>query len=46
MAVVGNIIEGKYEMATALGLFKSVIAFALIMISNFITKKMGGEGIW
>jgi len=41
-----GIIEGKYEMATALGLFKSVIAFALIMISNFATKKMGGEGIW
>ncbi len=41
-----GLINGKYEMATALGLFKSVVAFILIITSNKIIKKLGGDGIW
>lgn len=41
-----GLINGKYEMATALGLFKSVVAFILIIASNKIIKKLGGDGIW
>lgn len=37
---------GDYAIATALGLFNSVIAFILVMLSNFIVKKIGGEPIW
>ena len=37
---------GKVELGTALGLFKSLIGFVLILISNWITKKLGGDGIW
>jgi putative aldouronate transport system permease protein len=33
------------DLATAIGLFKSVVAMALILISNFITKRIKGESI-
>ena len=38
--------EGKVELGTALGLFKSFIGFFLIILTNWLSKKMGGEGIW
>ena len=38
--------EGKIELGTALGLFKSIVGFFMILGSNWLTKKMGGEGIW
>ncbi len=41
-----GLINGKFSLATALGLFKAVIAFVLIIIANKITRRMGGEGIW
>lgn len=37
---------GKFSIGTALGLFQSAIGFVLIMITNKVAKKMGGEGIW
>ena len=33
-------------MATAIGLFKSVINFALLLSANFIVKKVNGTGIY
>ena len=41
-----GIAEGKHEIGTALGLFKSLIGFALVLLSNWITKLLGGDGIW
>lgn len=38
--------EGKVELGTALGLFKSAIGFCLVVFSNKIIKKLGGNGIW
>lgn len=37
---------GNYEVATALGLFKSLVGLLLILITNKIISKMGGEGVW
>lgn len=37
---------GNYEVATALGIFKSVVGLVLIYLTNKIINKMGGEGIW
>jgi len=41
-----GLINGKFSLATALGLFKAVIAFVLIVIANKICRRLGGEGIW
>jgi len=36
----------QYSFSTAVGLFKSVIALILVLLSNILAKKMGQEGIW
>lgn len=38
--------NGRYDMAAAVGLFNSVIGFALIVIANRLSKKITGNGIW
>jgi putative aldouronate transport system permease protein len=38
--------EMKYSFATAVGLFKNVIAFILVVGTNLITRRLSGEGIW
>mgnify|MGYP001036559441 CR=1 FL=1 len=37
---------GQYGMSTALGLAKSLVAFLLIITTNKIITKCGGEGVW
>ena len=37
---------GNYSLSTAIGLFNSVIGCILVVITNFITKAIGGDGIW
>ena len=36
----------KYSLATAVGLFKNVIAFVLVVATNLIAKRISGSGIW
>jgi putative aldouronate transport system permease protein len=36
----------EYSLATAVGLFKSVIGFILIVVSNWASQKMSETGIW
>lgn len=36
----------EFSLGTALGLFNSVIAFSMISLSNFVSKKLLGRGIW
>ena len=38
--------SGKFGLATAMGLFKSVISVVLLAISNMISRKVTGEGIF
>ncbi|MFB9826814.1 ABC transporter permease [Lederbergia wuyishanensis] len=38
--------EANYSLATAAGLFKSLIALALIVTANKIVKKFGEDGLW
>lgn len=38
--------SGQYSIATAAGLFKSVIGTVLILITNAISKKATGKGAW
>ncbi len=41
-----GIIKNDYSFSTAAGMFKSVIAFLLIIIVNRIAKKTGNEGLF
>ncbi len=36
----------KYSQATAVGLFKNVIAFVLVVGTNLAARRISGEGIW
>ena len=38
--------DGKFELATAVGLFKSVINFCLVVAANKIARMSGEEGIY
>ena len=38
--------QGQYSIATALGLFQSVINFFLIVITNKISDRLSGESLW
>jgi putative aldouronate transport system permease protein len=35
-----------FSVATAVGFFKSVIGFVLVIGANRLAKKVGGSGIW
>ena len=41
-----GITNAKFERATAIGLFQSVVGLIMITTANFITKKLGEDGIW
>lgn len=36
----------KYAQSTAVGLFRNVIAFSLVIITNAVSKKISDNGIW
>lgn len=40
-----GVLQTQYSMTTAVGLFKSVIGFTLLLATNKITKRISGEGI-
>lgn len=37
---------GEYSMATAIGLFNSVIGFTLLITANYLARKYAGKSIW
>jgi len=41
-----GISEMKTSYGAAVGLFQSFIGFLLVVGTNFLSKRMGGEGIW
>lgn len=38
--------SADYSFSTAVGLFKNVIGFCLVILSNFVSKKLTDSGIW
>jgi putative aldouronate transport system permease protein len=38
--------QGQFSFSTAVGLFKSAIGFILVVLSNWLAKKFGDEGIY
>lgn len=41
-----GLIQANYGFSTAVGLFNSVINLILLLISNFISNKVTGNGLW
>ena len=41
-----GLLQVNYSLATAVGLFKNVLAFTLILITNSITKRVNDYGLW
>lgn len=41
-----GLVNMKYSFATAVGLFKNVVAFAFIIAANTVSKKVNDYGIW
>lgn len=38
--------SGNFTQATAVGLFQSVVSLIFLIVANFITEKVGEQGIW
>lgn len=38
--------EGRFSFATAIGFFQSVVGMVMVFLSNFLSKRMGGKGLW
>lgn len=38
--------SGQFNVATAVGLFQSVVGLIFMLITNFIAEKLGEQGIW
>ena len=41
-----GITNHKFDRATAIGLFQSVVGLIMISAANFVTKRLGEDGIW
>lgn len=41
-----GLLETNYSYAAAVGLFESLIALCMLLLSNAISKKAGGRGLW
>ena len=38
--------QGKYSLTTAVGFFNSGVSVTLVLAANWLSKKLGGSGIW
>jgi putative aldouronate transport system permease protein len=41
-----GLLNSQFSYATAIGIFTSITGTIFLLISNFASKKLGGEGIW
>jgi putative aldouronate transport system permease protein len=41
-----GLLETNYSYAAAVGLFESLIALCMLLLTNAISKKAGGRGLW
>jgi putative aldouronate transport system permease protein len=41
-----GLVEARYDFSTAVGLFKSIIAFIMLVIANTLARKFGERGIF
>ncbi|WNR43854.1 ABC transporter permease [Paenibacillus roseipurpureus] len=41
-----GLVKGDYSFATTVGLFKNIIAFILILLTNYVAKKTNDYSLW
>ena len=41
-----GITNAQFARATAIGLFQSVVGLIMVSSANFVTKRLGEDGIW
>lgn len=41
-----GLLETNYSYAAAVGLFESLIALVMLLLSNYVSRKAGGRGLW
>ena len=41
-----GLINADFSMATAVGLFNSVVNLCLLLVVNFVAKRVTGNGLW
>ncbi|MCQ6563192.1 ABC transporter permease [Paenibacillus mendelii] len=41
-----GLLESNYSYAAAVGLFEALVAMTMLLSANFISKRMGGNGLW
>ena len=41
-----GLIDAQYSYSAAVGLFNCVVSFALVTITNKLSKKASGSGLW
>ena len=41
-----GLVDWNYKLSTAIGLFKNLIGFALVVGANFLARGISGNGIW
>lgn len=41
-----GMVDARYDFSTAVGLFKSVVNFVLIVIANYVAKRAGEGGVF
>ncbi|MBR2036865.1 MAG: sugar ABC transporter permease [Lachnospiraceae bacterium] len=38
--------QGQYSFASAIGFFQSLVGMVMVFVSNFLSRRMGGKGLW
>ncbi|NMO96411.1 ABC transporter permease [Paenibacillus lemnae] len=41
-----GLLEANYSYAAAVGLFEALVAMVLLLSSNYMSRKLGGKGLW
>ena len=41
-----GLIDAQFSYSTAVGMFNCLVSFALVMITNKISQKVNGSGLW
>ena len=41
-----GMIDAQFSYSTAVGMFNCLVSFALVMITNKISQKVNGSGLW